>query len=585
MACLTWANPKQAGIDDPDVGWRRIRDAFKDPDTYVVGSNVVYDLGVLVQHDPRILPHIFTALDAGRIGCTQVLSQLHYIAGKQTRPQHGLDVMSEMWLGQKLDGKKRGDAWRFHYRKLIGTPVANWPARAREYPVTDALTSRDVFVAQQEWQVPDLDAQMRAAWALHVMRCWGFRVDAPRVHALDARLRPPVEVVRAELAKLGIYRPNGTKDTELLKALITRAYDGHPPMTDPSERFPMGQVKTAEEVLEDSGDPVLRKLASIAKNEKELAAFLPMLLEAARTGLPVCPYWNVLVRSGRTSCRGPNAQQLPRRSGVRECVVPRDGNVFFGADYSIAELRSLAQVLYNIFGPNEMRTALNAGQDLHVLTGGRVINVGYETAKARYDAGDAQMKEMRQLAKAQNFGFPGGLGAETFVGYAEGYGVSLSVQRSKELRRMWLDTFPSMRGYFSWVSRKVSNGPTTFVQPYSGRLRGRTGYTDGCNTLFQGLTADGGKRALYEVTRRQLLDRSSALYGTRLNVYVHDELVAEGPEEQAPEAADELAQVMVQEMSVVAPDVKHDADPYLMRRWQKGAKTIRNEHGRLMVAG
>jgi hypothetical protein len=579
LACVTWARAGGgAGIDNPDAGWRRMRDALKDPSTYVVGANVFFDLGVLVQHNPDILPLVFQALDAGRIGCTALLSQLQFVAGHQTRPSHDLATLSELWLGMKITGKKKGDAWRFHYRKLMHLPVKAWPARAREYATLDAVRCLDVWQAQQAKLVPDLDAQMRGAWALYVMEAWGFQVDAPRVYALDKKLRPPVEAVRAELTKLGIYRADGSKDEAFVKALVTKAFNGAPPLTD------AGNVRIAEDVLVDSGDPVLAKLASIAKNEKELSAFLPMLLEAARTGLPVCPRWNALVRTGRTSCRGPNAQQFPRRSGVRECVIPRPGWMFFGADYSIAESRSLAQVLYTLFGHSPMRDALNAGQDLHVLTGGRIIGLDYETALARFNAGDAEMIEMRQLAKACNFGYPGGLGAEAFVGYAAGYGVVITPARSAELRQLWLQTFPEMRDYFSWISRKVSSGFATFEQPYSGRLRGRVGYTDGCNTMFQGLTADGAKRALYEVTRRQLCDRSSALYGTRLNLFVHDELVAEGPEEQAPEAGDELATVMVEQMNVVTPDVASEADPYLMRRWTKGAKTLRDQYGRLQCA-
>ena len=596
MACLTWADESGAGIDNPDVGVQRLRDWLRDPDTYIVGANVAFDLGVLAQADPSMLPLIFSALDEDRIGCTQVLSQLHYIAGIQNAPQHGLGPMAKKWLDQDLQGKHGGpDAWRMHYRKLIGLDVKTWPSAARDYAITDAITTRDVWKAMAREMVPDLHPQVRASWALQVMGAWGFRVDPAAVEALDYKIRPPVEAVLAELKKTGLYRPDGSQNRGKLIEMITEAYGGNPPRGEPTEKMlakgqVLGNVQYSEVVLRESGHPDLMKLAAVSKDIKEMASFLPMLQEGARSGLPVCPRWNTLVRSGRTSCKAPNAQNLPRRSGVRECVVPRDGNLFFGADYSSAEMGTLAQVLYNEVGPNTMLTAFNPserypnGQDLHVLTASQIMGIEYDDAYARYTAKDPEVAEIRQMAKAANFGYPGGLGAETFVEYAkDGYGVEISVERARDLKRLWLQTYPEMRGYFDRVSSATRAGLATFIQPFSGRLRSHTGYCDGCNTKFQGLAADGAKRALYEVTRRQLVDRSSPLYGSRNIAFIHDEIIAECPADQAPEAGDELAKVMVEQMGVVAPDVHHAAEPYLMRRWTKGAKTHRDANGRLCL--
>ena len=581
LACVTWADDSGAGIDDPEPGLRRIRDALRCSDTLLVGANVAFDLGVVAQADPSLLPLIFAALDADRIADVQVVSQLRYVAGINKQPRHSLATLAERWLDQGMGGKDGGaDSWRLHYRRLIGVPVADWPEAARSYAITDAIVTRDVWHAQQadKVRVPDLFPQVRAAWGLHVMGSWGFQVDPDAVEELDRKLRPPVEQARKELARVGIFRGDGSRDQKLLRAMVSAAYDGNPPRT------PKGAVSTSEETLSGTTHPDLLRLASIAKDEKELAAFLPMLLDASRSGLPVCPRWRLLKRTGRTACSAPNAQQLPKRAGVRECIVPRRGNLFFGADYAIAELRSLAQVLITQGGPCEMARALNAGQDLHVLMGGHLLGLdNYTTALARFSAGDAKMKSARQLAKALNFGFPGGLGATTFVKYAAGYGVAITEDRAKQLKQLWLQTFPEMRGYFERVARACSAGPATITQPYSGRLRGAVGYTDGCNTLFQGLTSDGCKRALYEITREQLVDRSSPLYGTRLNAFVHDEFLAEGPAAQAPEAGDRLAELMIREMAEVAPDVVHEAEPYLMKQWSKGAATKRDAAGRLTL--
>ena len=586
LACVTWATATESGIDDPDVGVRRVLDALRDPNTLVVGHNVTFDLGVIAQHSPEHLPDIFYALDAGRVACTMVQEKLRYVAARTTNPQFDLATLVDKWLGRKMSGKNQGDAWRFHYRKLIGVPVSQWPKRARDYALTDAELTLAVWEKQD--RMPDLAAQVRADWALHLMGAWGLTVDAEAVYALDARIRPEVEREVAFLQGHGIYRPDGTQDRKALIEWITRAFNGNPPRNEPTAKMEAkgiseGTVKYDEKTLRASGDPVLKHLADVSKDMKELSAFLPLLLDAAKSGLPINPFWNVLVNTGRTSCRNPNAQQFPKRPGVRECFVPRPGHVFFGADYGEAEIRSLAQVLFNLFGANSLQKAINDDLSVHLLTASRILGIPYEEAVSRYNAGDPVVDEARTLSKACNFGYPGGLGASTFVTYAAGYGQTITEERGKELKQLWLETIPEMRLYFSYISRITGSGRAIIEQHYSKRIRGGVGYCDGCNTFFQGLTADGAKRALYEVVRRQMIKRTSALYGTRTNAFIHDELLAEGPEDQVPEAGEEMAQVMVEEMGVVAPDVKHEAEPYMMPRWYKKAKTVRDENGRLML--
>ena len=64
---------------------------------------------------------------------------------------------------------------------------------------------------------------------------------------------------------------------------------------------------------------------------------------------------------------------------------------------------------------------------------------------------------------------------------------------------------------------------------------------------------------------------------------MHDEIILEAPEDRAPEAAEELAQVMVEEMSPYLPDVGISADPWCSRVWSKSVETVREEGGRLVI--
>lgn len=184
-----------------------------------------------------------------------------------------------------------------------------------------------------------------------------------------------------------------------------------------------------------------------------------------------------------------------------------------------------------------------------------------------------------------DFGFPGGLGWASFQSYArKAWSVELTGQQSKELKRYWLNHFPEMPEYFRWMSDLVEAGGTraSIQQFMSKRWRGKCYYTQGCNTMFQGLTADAAKAALFEVSRRCYSVPSSALYGCRPLLFVHDEIILECPLDQATEAAAELEHAMVEVYSRYTPDVKITADAHLMQRWSKDAEAVHDERGKLV---
>lgn len=191
--------------------------------------------------------------------------------------------------------------------------------------------------------------------------------------------------------------------------------------------------------------------------------------------------------------------------------------------------------------------------------------------------------------QCSNFGLPGGLGAATFVEFAAGpdYRITLTIDESKQIKESWLSAYPEMIRYFADIGRLCNEGGGRFtlVQPRSGRLRGNCTFTNGANSNFQGLTADGMKDALFHIAREQYdpTYRHSPLYGTRTNAPIHDEVFMESPEEQAAEAGERVSEVMVERMSHWLPDIPVTAEAALMRRWSKAAgDAVRNKQGRLI---
>ena len=174
---------------------------------------------------------------------------------------------------------------------------------------------------------------------------------------------------------------------------------------------------------------------------------------------------------------------------------------------------------------------------------------------------------------------------------------------------MFYRKWPEVRQYHRYIG-EMSNDSHEFTikQLYSDRKRAGCTFTSGANTLFQGLAADGAKLAGWMLMRECYLEApyenlrydkllapvrgaidilrlhgASPLYGSRPVVFNHDENIAESPEAAAPEAADRLAHVMVECMQVYTPHVKIRSEAVIMKRWLKGAKSVRDESGRLQV--
>ena len=551
----------------------------------IVGHNVAYDMAVLIEAEPSLEPLIWKAYDEGRVKDTLIRAQLIAIAlgrfkfdatigEKGARPRWSLSDMVSRFLGETVSGKGGPDVWRMRYHELDGVcDLARWPAEARNYAKDDVRYTARLWNKIGQYarasgldSLPDEANQCRAAWALHLASCWGIRTDKDAVERLETRLRTSVDEVRSQAAQLGLIRKNGTKDLAAIRRRVEDAYRENTPKTA------KGSTKTDTSTLLGSCDLMLVRLGEVSGDEKELSSFIPTL--KAGVDRPINPRWNTLVESGRVSCSKPNLTQQPRRSGVRECYVPREGFFYATADYSFAELCTLAQTCVDWFGESKLSDTINGGRDPHKATGASLLGLTYEAFDDLFRAGDKDAKQSRQLAKALNFGYPGGLGAASFVDFAAAtYGLDINEKQARELKRTFITTYPEMSLYWRRITKELERGGGSFTGTliHSKRARGGLGFTNGCNYYFQGPVADGAKRAFYLVTQESRTDMSSPLFGSHPLILMHDEIIAEVPIDKAAEAAQRIADIMVEALSEVCPDVKISAEPALMRRWQKGA--------------
>lgn len=601
LVCLTHAEAGRPGalVTRPDA-LRWATGMLRDPDVKLVGANIYYDMGVLAAEDPRLLRPIFEAFKNDRVVDVQLRQKMIDVAtgerkfrmthGKTKPALYNLAVLTDYWLGEELEKKNTP---RLDFHELDGVPLPAWPPEATGYAIKDAVKTLEVYEAQEAsihqahspWNVRkvpvlnDEGHQNRATWALHLMSIHGLRTDAEYVAKLVDALRAERAEVDKEMTACGVLRPNGTKDMKVLGGKVEAAYSA---AGREVPRTPTGKPKTDKETCEGTNDKDLLIYAAGLENEKILSNWVKHMEAGARH--PLCPRYDSLLETGRTSAKDPPIQTPAKKGGVRESFIPRPGWLYAFADYDTLELRTLAKECEELVGYSAMADALRRGEDLHLAMAAQMLGITYAEAKLRKSQGDVDISEKRQLCKIANFGFPGGMVPKTFRDYAAGYGVTISLALATQLYNTWKKSWPEMDRYFTIIKGMLGpHGEGTIVQSRSLRIRGHVTFCAAANTRFQGRAADGAKEALWRLAVECYLgDRTdgkagvSPLYGCRPVLFMHDEVGMEIPPwANASAAATRLGEVMVEAMSVWVAGIPVKAGPVLMRRWYKGADPVR----------
>lgn len=561
-------------------------------DAHITGHHIFYDLGVLCAEDSTLVSLVFAAIDAGRVHCTRIRQMIIDNADGWLKflPDELEDLRAQDFSLKRLvkrhlqkDMQKGEDTWRLRYYELDGVPLSEWPEAALSYAIGDAVETLHVYRAQEHYArgagVIGEAEQIKAAWALYLASLWGICTDGDAVEKLKEVLRKDYGALTLISMKYGYMRPNGTKDMAAIREAVENALRarGLPVQYTSGGKKGEPQISTTRAVLKMTGDEGLEAVAEGGRLSKVLTTYVPVLELGTR--MPINARYNCMVETFRTSCSQPNLQNPPRAGGVRECFIPRPGRVFAFCDYDTLEMRTLAQCCIDIasIGFSSMADAVREGKDLHLAMAAKILKRPYEDVFAERKT--PEIRNARQLSKISNFGYAGGMGAMSFIGYAKGYGVKLSLKESEALHQGFRDAWPEMPKYFTYCGQLVNNplGEAKYVaHPRTKMVRGKIGYTQLCNHFFQHLAACGAKDALFAVQKECYIDRQSPLFGCRSWLFLHDEIGIEIPYtgKRASDAAYRLQTVMVAEMTKWVPDVPIGATVAMHRNWVKGGEPV-----------
>jgi len=415
--------------------------------------------------------------------------------------------------------------------------------------------------------------------------------------------------------------------------------------TPPSEKFPDGQLSVTSDWLNEYAhmDPLLAQYKHRQDLQKLVTTEIPRMKLNGVVAPVVYPQFDCLKETGRTSSFGYkptaakpalsatfNCQNVDPR--VKNCYVPRPGMLLWSCDYSQMELGTLAQTCYRLFGHSVLRDKINAGVDVHGYTGAQlayaldddfrklciaihgtpspeqIAAVFLDLKKEPEGSEEFKFwKHWRKFAKPVNLGYPGGLGPKTFVTYAasEQYGVHVTKDEAETLRDLWKQTYPEMVDYFRYINNmcidpynkgfdedaKEEYALYNYDSPF-GLHRAGCDYCACANGLgLQTPSADGALTSIISVMRACYTGHRSTILapvqGKRVcqpTMFVHDELIGEVvDDEHAHERLMEVKRLMIEAMRLVTPDVAVNANPCLMRRWDKAAEGVYDSDGRLTV--
>ncbi|XNZ32037.1 DNA polymerase I [Helicobacter pylori] len=258
--------------------------------------------------------------------------------------------------------------------------------------------------------------------------------------------------------------------------------------------------------------------------------------------------------TGRLSSHSPNLQNIPVRSPkgllIRKGFIASSKEYcLLGVDYSQIELRLLAHFSQD----KDLMEAFLKGRDIHL-----------ETSKALF--GGDLAKEKRSIAKSINFGLVYGMGSKKLSET-----LNISLNEAKSYIEAYFKRFPSIKDYLNRMKEEILKTSKAFTLLGRYRVFDFNGVNDyiksnylreGVNAIFQGSASDLLKLGMLKVSERFKNNPSVSLL-----LQVHDELIFEIEEKNAPELQQEIQRILNDEVYPLRVPLETSA--FVAKRWNE----------------
>ncbi|MDJ1464394.1 DNA polymerase I [Nitratireductor sp. GZWM139] len=505
-----------------------IRAMMADPAVLKIGQNLKYDwlimyrLGVeIVGCDDTML--ISYVLDAG--------------TGSHGTVGHGMDALSERWLGHKP----------IPYKELTGTGRKQITFDMVDLERATAYAAEDADITLRLWQV--LKPRLAAEGLVSVYE----RLERPMIPVIGRMEHRGISVDRQILSRMSgdfaqtaagiedeIYTLAGERFTIGSPKQLGEILFGKMGLPGGS-KTKTGQWSTSAQVLEDlagAGHELPRKIVDwrqVTKLKSTYTDALPGYINP-ETKRVHTSYALASTTTGRLSSSEPNLQNIPVRTPegrkIRTAFVAPEGAKLISADYSQIELRVLAHVA----DIAELKKAFADGLDIHAMTASEMFDVPVE----------GMPSEVRRRAKAINFGIIYGISA---FGLANQ--LAIPREEASAYIKRYFERFPGIKDYMDATKAKAKE--LGYVETIFGR---RAHYPEirssnpqlrafneraAINAPIQGSAADIIRRAMVRMDEAL----ADAGFGeVKMLLQVHDELIFEAPESKVDAVIPLICDVM-----------------------------------------
>ena len=549
------ACPEERRVGE-EAARRQLKRLFSAPGVILVGHNVKYDWQVLRR---------FGAPMTCALRDTMIAAWLL----DAEAPSLALGALSERRLGSA------GIAYEDVVPK--GASFAMVPAdKATAYAAEDAdFTMRLHLLMEGELEEAGLerlyrDLEMPTLPVLGAMEAEGILVDSGELRAYGVELDAELDRIQADIWKDVGHEFNIASTKQLQEVLFIER------KLTPGKKTKTG-YSTDSSVLEELAalDTVPRQILrhrTLAKLKSTYIDSLAALAESdaasadtkaesgSGTGRIHTHYSQTGAATGRLASRDPNLQNIPVRDEegrrIRMAFIAAPGNLLISADYSQIELVVLAHLSQD---PGLLK-AFREGVDVHRRTASLLFGMSEPEVSP----------DRRRIAKTINFGVIYGMSAFRLSN-------ELGIPRGEAQKFIdaYFATYSGVRDYIDKVVAEAER--TGYSTTILGRRRPIAAINSrnktekqaaervAVNTPIQGSAADIVKLAMLRVDAAfKSLARDRAEPRARLLLQVHDELIAEAPEADAPE----IAAAMKREMeAAIELSLPLRAEVETARRW------------------
>jgi DNA polymerase-1 len=458
-----------------------------------------------------------------------------------------LKDLSEFWVwsgaksGQdalKEDMKRGGWDW--------GTVPIDLPSYW-VYGVLDTILTVNLFyvLLEQATRTECMEAyrvEMGAFPVLYAMERKGLLLDAEHCKTQNEQLYKRMAEIEAEVSQYGITNIGSTAQIALA---LERAGVELTAKTD-SGRWKMDK-DTFELLAAMQDHPLLHIVSEYRSAERMTGTYYENFLRYQRSDGRCHPFYRpVGAKTGRMSATEPAIQTVPRPDTdkaehvrqVRNAFVAPDGHVLISTDFSNVEARIFAH-----FADEEgMKQAFLRGENLHKFTASQIFNKPIESID----------KQHSEYTTAKNTLF-----CKLFGGGAEKIAITAGIPLAEaEAAVAGLNAaFPGMKAFQRWSIQTATDNLKVHGQAFMRSIDGRIlsmvetddRYYAFTNWQIQSAACITLKRRLAVIGAMGLTEYCSAA--------IHDEVVAEVPEEYEEDFRREIEEAMTDMESFSVPVV------------------------------